>query len=117
RDGVDEMQLLAAAPHGGDEVGRLQDADVLGGGLPGHVEVGRELAQRLPVPLAQEIQQLPAARGAERLEHLVSTHRPHLGIRCRYLPACQWRRHRTWAKAGVLAPYRRPLATRCAAWR
>ena len=39
RQWIEVMQFLAAVPDGGDEVGRFQQAQVLGDGLPRHVQV------------------------------------------------------------------------------
>src|SRR5262245_4779159 len=69
------MELLAAAPQNGHEVRLLQQDEMLGHGLPGHVQVGAELPERLPVVSTQTVQQLPAAGVGQRLEDLV-----HIGI-------------------------------------
>src|SRR5262245_57907622 len=68
------MQLLSATPDRAHQIGRLQDPDVLRSRLPRHVQVLAELAQRLPVPLVQQVEQLSACRVAQRLENLVSVH-------------------------------------------
>ena len=65
------MQLLPAAPLGGDEVRFLEQAEVLRDGLARHVEVLAKLPQRLAVLLVEEVQKPPAAGIAERLEYLV----------------------------------------------
>jgi tetratricopeptide (TPR) repeat protein len=46
------MQLLPSTPHRAHEISVFENPEVLGGGLPGHVEVVAELAERLPVLLA-----------------------------------------------------------------
>src|SRR5262245_28924390 len=74
RHRVDEMQLLPATPDRAHQIGRLEDPDVLRGRLPRHVQVIAELAQRLPVPLVQQVEQLSSCRVAQRLENLVSVH-------------------------------------------
>jgi hypothetical protein len=68
---VQEVELLPPAANGGDEIGRLEDGEVLADRLPGHVEPGAELAQGLSVADVQAVEQLPATRVGKRLEHLV----------------------------------------------
>src|SRR5262245_57369544 len=75
RHRVEVMELLAATPHYRHEVRLLQQHEVLGYGLPGHVQVGAELAERLPVVSPQPVQQLSPACVGQRLEHPV-----HVGI-------------------------------------
>ncbi len=65
------MPLLTASPQSHDEIRRFEQLEVLRHGLTSHVQVFAELAQRLPVVRLQAIEQLPAARVGERLEHLV----------------------------------------------
>src|SRR5262245_19533335 len=87
RHRVDEMQLLPATPDRAHQISRLEDPDVLGGRLPRHVQVLAELAQRLPVPLAQQVEEPSTRRVTQRLENLVSVHllRSCEGMICRYL--------------------------------
>src|SRR5262249_42888213 len=79
RDGVQEVQLLAAAPQDGDEIRVFQNFQVLRDGLPGHVEMLRELSERLAVVGMELVQQEPAAGIGGRLERLVevSCHGSH----------------------------------------
>jgi hypothetical protein len=53
------MQLLAAMPDRGDEVGLLENHKVLGHGLTRHVEAVAELAERLPVLIVKPVKQRP----------------------------------------------------------
>src|SRR5262245_24384825 len=69
------MELLAASPQDGHEVRLLQHGQVLGHSLPGHVQVGAELPERLPVVRTQSVQQLSPASVGQCLEHPV-----HVGI-------------------------------------
>jgi hypothetical protein len=57
---------------------------MLGGGLPGHVQLFAKLAERLSVLLAQKIQQLSARRISKRLEYLVCVHQPRSYLRIEY---------------------------------
>src|SRR5438067_12101646 len=68
RSGVEIVQLLPPAPHGDDEVRRLEHRKVLGDGLPGHGQVLTELAEGLPIARAQSIEEQPPARVGERFE-------------------------------------------------
>jgi hypothetical protein len=70
-DGIEVVQLLPAAADGADQVGRLQDGQVLGRGLPGHVEAGAELAEGLAALLPQLVEEVAPGRIGQRLEHLV----------------------------------------------
>ena len=58
---VDEMQLFPPTPDDGQQIGGLQYPEVLGGGLPGHVEAFAKLAERLPVLLAILMTDIPSA--------------------------------------------------------
>lgn len=60
-DGVEVVELFAAVPDGGDEVGVLEEVQVLGHGLTGHVEVLAEGGEGLAVVLMQQVEQLAAA--------------------------------------------------------
>jgi len=71
RLGIQVVQLLPAVPHGGDQVRLFQDRQVLADRLPGHIEPGAQLAQRLPGPLVQAVEQPPAAGVSQRPEHLI----------------------------------------------
>src|SRR5262249_27002094 len=65
------MQLLAAAPRGGDEVRRLEQIQVLGHALPCHVHVVAQIIERAAIVRMQQIQKLPPARVGEGLEQQV----------------------------------------------
>jgi len=71
RHRVEVVQLLPSPPHGADQVGGLQDGDVLGGRLAGHGQLAAQFTQRLPVALVQAVEQLPPGRVGQRLEDLV----------------------------------------------
>ena len=75
RDRVEVMQFFAPAPHDGDEVGRLQQTQVLADGLARHREVLAQLAERLSVSRMQLVQQLPAGGIGQGPEHIV-----HVGL-------------------------------------
>jgi len=68
---VQVMELFASAPDDDHEVGRLQQAEVLGHRLPGHVEVRAEIAESQPVVLAKDIEQLTAAPVSEGFENCI----------------------------------------------
>ena len=70
-NGVKVMKLLPSMPDGGDQIGRFQDREMLGNGLPGHVEVPAQFAESLPVFFAQIVQQFSTAGIRQRFEHLV----------------------------------------------
>ena len=70
-DGVEVVELFAAVPDGGDEVGVLEEIEVLGHGLPGHVEVLAEGGEGLAVVLVQQIEQLAAAGIGQSFENVV----------------------------------------------
>ena len=76
RDRVEVVQFLPAPADGGDEVGRLQQAQVLGRRLPRHVERLAQLPEGLPVAFAQPVQQRPPRRIGQRLEHRVILDHP-----------------------------------------
>jgi hypothetical protein len=65
------VQLLASAPERRHEVGCLEKRQMLCHRLPAHVQMFAELAQGLAVVRMQLIEQFPAARIGERLEHFV----------------------------------------------
>jgi hypothetical protein len=58
---IEEMQLLAPAPGGGDKVRLLEENQVLGHRLPRHVQMLTQFRQGLSVVRVQLIQQLAAA--------------------------------------------------------
>src|SRR5262245_60621526 len=96
------MQLLSATPDRAHQIGRLQDPDVLRSRLPRHVQVLAELAQRLPVPLVQQVEQLSAGRVAQRFENLVSVHPLRSCVRGLY--------------AGKYLHVKQPIGLRAARW-
>ena len=49
------------------QIGRLQYAEVLRGGLPGHVQVFAKLAERLPVLFTKKVKQLACVSGRPAL--------------------------------------------------
>src|SRR6185437_549992 len=63
---VEVVQLLAPAPRDGHEVRLLEEREVLGDCLAGHVERHAELAERLPVLGVEPIEQAPARLVGER---------------------------------------------------
>src|SRR5262249_16929410 len=77
RSRVEVVELLAAAADGRDEIGCFEDVEVLANGLPRHLELAAELAQRLPVARVQRGKQVPSARIAESPEDVVQI-RSHL---------------------------------------
>ena len=70
-DGVEVVQLFAAVPDDGDEVGVLEQVEMLGHGLAGHVEVRAEAGQRLPAALVEQVEQLATAGIGERFENFI----------------------------------------------
>jgi hypothetical protein len=71
RDGIQEMELLAATPQADDKIGRFENFQVLGDGLARHFESLAQFAERLAVLRPQAIEQLPATGVGEGLEHFV----------------------------------------------
>jgi hypothetical protein len=51
------VELRAAAPHGGDEVGGLEHVEVLRHRLAPHARALAQLAERLAVGLVQPVEQ------------------------------------------------------------
>ena len=69
-DGVEEVELRATDPAGDDETVRLQHGQVLGDAEAGHLgHGGRQLAERLAVPLVQQVEQRPAVTVGQGPEH------------------------------------------------
>src|SRR5258708_22966930 len=60
RHRVEIVQLLAAMPERGDEVGRLENCKVLRDRLPGHGEALAEVVQGLSVAGVKSVQQRPS---------------------------------------------------------
>src|SRR5207247_9597584 len=57
RHWIEIMQLLAPPPDDDNELRRFQQQEMLGHSLPRHVEVFTQFAKRLPVALAQLVEQ------------------------------------------------------------
>src|SRR4051794_26994223 len=75
RDGVEEVQLLAAAPASDYEVRLLEHLQVLHHAEARHRQPALERGERLAVLLEQEVEQRPPRRVRQRLEHLVHDQR------------------------------------------
>src|ERR1700674_6087446 len=71
RHRVEIVQLLAAMPERGDEVGRLENRKVLGHGLPRHGEAVAEIVQGLSVFGVKPVQQRPPRSIGQRFEDLI----------------------------------------------
>lgn len=70
-DGVEVVELFATVPDGGDEVGVLEEIEVLGHGLAAHIEMLAERGERLAVVLVQQVEQLAAAGIGQSFENIV----------------------------------------------
>ena len=68
---IEEMQLFAPAPDGGDEVRRFEHIQMLRHALACHVEVVAQFVEGAAVVGVQQIQQLPPAGIGQRLEEHV----------------------------------------------
>ena len=71
RHRVEVVQLLAAMPERGDEIGGLEDRKMLGHGLPRHGEAVAEFVQRLAVAGVKPVQQRPPRSIGQRFEDLI----------------------------------------------
>ena len=71
RDRIEIVQLLPSPPHRGDEVGVLQDRQMLADRLARHIKARAEFVQRLAVVGAQPVEQFTPARIGQRLEDRV----------------------------------------------
>lgn len=67
-DGVEVVDLLAAPPERDDEIGVFEDAEVFGGSLAGHVEVGGEAAEGLAVIGVEPVEERAAGGVGEGFE-------------------------------------------------
>src|SRR5438874_762060 len=65
------MELLTAAALASDQIGRLQDVEVLADRLARHAQISTELAKRLAVALIEPIEQRPPTGIGKCLEHVV----------------------------------------------
>ena len=75
RHGVQVMQLLAAAPNDGHQVGVFKQTQVFGHRLAGHVQLPAQFAEGLPALAVQYIEQLAAALIGQGFEHVVHDER------------------------------------------
>ena len=66
--GIEVMQFFAPAPDRGDQIRRLEQGQMFGHRLAGHVEMPAQCANVLPVIRQQLIEQLPAAFIGQRFE-------------------------------------------------
>jgi len=73
RHRVEVVQFLSALLHGGDQIGLLQDPQVLTDRLPRHLEAHAEFIQRLAVLRAEPIEQFPAAGIGQGFEDFIHT--------------------------------------------
>src|SRR5260363_59657 len=71
RHWIEEMQLLAAVPECRDQVGGLENRQMLGHGLPRHCEAVAELGQGLAVARMEPVEQCTPRGVRQRLEDLV----------------------------------------------
>ena len=71
RHGVEEVELLPARSARDDETGLFEDAQVLHHAEARHLQLGLELGQRAAVTLEEPVEQEPARRIGECLEHAV----------------------------------------------
>jgi len=77
--GVEEVQLLPAPAQRRDQLGRLEDGQVLGDGLPGHAHVRAELGQGQAAVRVEPVEQRAPGRIAQRPEdriHVLHRTRP-----------------------------------------
>jgi hypothetical protein len=77
RDRVEVVQLFPTLAARHEQTGVRQHLQVLGDRHPGHVEVGRQLAERLTVVAEQLVQHRPPRAIGQRLEDQV--HRTTIG--------------------------------------
>jgi len=71
-DGVEEVELVASATAGGDEVGLLKNAEMFGDGLTGHVEPAAKIGESLPVLGKETVEEQAAAGICEGPEDEIS---------------------------------------------
>src|SRR5262245_2718156 len=74
RDGIEVVQLLAAALDGRDQIGALQNPQMLADRLPRHGKPRTQLVQGLTVLRVEPIEKLAAARVGQRPEHVIHGH-------------------------------------------
>src|SRR6188768_615592 len=68
RHRVEVVQLLAAVPERGDEIGRFENSEMLGDRLPRHGEAVAKFVQRLSVFGVKPVQQRAPRRIGKRFE-------------------------------------------------
>jgi hypothetical protein len=71
RHRVEEVQLLPPGPPGYHQAGLLEHAQVLHHPEAGHLQSGVQFSQRATVPPEVQVEQEPAGRMGECLEHEV----------------------------------------------
>src|ERR1700760_2655343 len=71
---IEEMQLLAPVLPGGDQIGLLQQGQVLGHRLAAHVQSFAQLGQGLSATVVQPVQELAPTGVGQGLEHGVVVH-------------------------------------------
>src|SRR2546430_1535234 len=81
RHWIEIMQLLAPAPDDDDEIRRFQQQEMLGHGLPRHIEVFTQFAECLPVVLVQLIEQFSTAFVSQCFEHCIHLAKQYATIR------------------------------------
>ena len=69
RDGVQEMEFLAAGAFGDDEVRGLEDPEVFHDAEPGHGEPSPEGIERLAVLFVERVEEFAPRGVGERFEH------------------------------------------------
>ena len=79
---IDGVELVTPVPAGDHQAGSLEHVEVLGDRLARHVDTVRreadtELEQRLVVAAGELVEDRPASRRGERVEHI--THAPTIG--------------------------------------
>jgi hypothetical protein len=74
RHGVDEVQLFPAVPFPGDEIGLLEDRQMLRDCLAGHLQPLAQFTKRLAISAVQPIQQPPTASIGQSAKHNVLFH-------------------------------------------
>lgn len=72
RDGIEEMEFFAPAPHAHHEVGSLEDGEVLRDRLPAHVVAVAELAEGQTSFIMQAVEEHPSAGIGEGLEDVIA---------------------------------------------
>src|SRR6185369_4538368 len=87
RHRVEEVQFLAAAPDGSDEIRRLQQIQMLRHALARHVQVVAQLVERAAVVRVQQVQQFAPAGIGEGLEQQIGVAAlRHILYASNYLP-------------------------------